>query len=525
MREPRRRHLLPTAAALLALLVGGSAVVASAASLGGVDAERLGGAAGDVRPLDAVTLSWTPTWQSGAWRLVDLTLRADAGRGFLAGDEVRVTLDAAQPCEVVTTVTAAATTVVLGGSRLAQACGAAPALAGLDGVAVAVTGVDDVTLVGDLGPLTGSVGGYAGAAVRTVGAASATVSGGRLATITVGGVTPADLEGATVAVAVVSGSTVVGTAQVPGAQVQLAGGTATIDVAARSWAPQGTVTVTAAISTPQRLTAGIGDRAAVLLATGTVSVGSGGSGGDGTGGTGGDGGNGGNGSTQPGSALDPVAVSNGIGYRYANPWTGVQTNRLTFCHSFTVTNTRPVALADWTITFDTRLAPMWGLNPTAGTVSLSGIETRGYVPETGLWTVGGSGTWNQRIEAGGSRTMQICATSVPMPPDNPSLYDVRVSVVAENDWNVTFRVDVTSTSRFYVPWRLDVDLATLVCPASLQRSPVRFDQVVATPVAGSTTAYRIQGTDGSTQLVSASHPRSFTFAVHNPGPGWRLPCG
>ncbi|HCX85515.1 MAG TPA: hypothetical protein DHV14_10375 [Micrococcales bacterium] len=545
-RPTRSRAALVGAAGLGLLGLLGSLTFSSAAALGGLATEDLGAADGDPHLLDDVTLAWTPEWTDGAWRLADLTVTADADRGFHTGDIVEVTLAGDADCELATQVTGAEADVRFDRATLADACGALPALAVTTAVAVAVTGTDDVTEVTDLGPLRGSVAGFTGDGVLTTDATVTSADDGISAVVAVlpadAGLSAADLDGATVTAVLTDEDGADPTTYATTASVTSDGELTSVsaDLSGAGWVVDEPSLVHLAVSVPQVL-APTG-AAGVVLAEATASP-------EGTDPVD---------PTEPTSPTDPVdqtdptdpvdptvptdpkgptvptgttdgldavAVSAGIAYSRPMPWTGEQTNNLTFCHSFTVTNTTGAALEDWTVTFDTDLAPMWGLNPTAGTVSLSNIATRSFDASTGLWVVGGSNEWAKRIEAGGSRTVQFCATSVPTPAANPDLFDVAVRVVAHNDWYVTFEVTVTSESQYYVPWKEEVDLAQLVCGTSLTNHPLSFQQVTATPVAGSGTSYVIEGTRGNTQLVSVNHPRTFTFASYSPGAGWQLPCG
>lgn len=528
MPEARRRRLPRYVIALMAVIALGSVVVSSATGLGGLRTQDLGGAAASVHVLDGVSLSWKLTWQNGGWRVGELGITADPARGFRAEDEVSVTLAGAQTCEITTSVAAATASITLDAARLTDACDVLPALTGTTTVALAVTGADGESIVGDLGDLTGSVAGFAGPAA-TSATATATANGGVVSSVVVdvAGAVPAQLGGARVVIARTTSSGVETFTTTVGTATPVSGGArVSLDLSGQRWSTLTAVQLDVALSLPQVLGGGVSAASGTALARVTVPAAATpgtGNGNDGNGTPGG-----GTGTTPPaatGNGLVPVTVSPGIAYRYQTPWTGVQTNVLTFCHQFTVTNTTSRVLGDWTVKFNTKLAPMWGMNPTAaGTVSLSNIETRSYDATTGYWTVGGSNDWARTLEAGGSRTVQFCATSVPTPVPNPGLYDVKVTVVPQGDWYVTFRVTVTSTSEYYVPWRAEVDLAQLVCGTSLVGRTITFDQVTATPVAGSSTRYVLQGTPGSTQLVSASHSRDLTFASYSPGPGWRLPC-
>lgn len=546
-----RRRARRTVVAIAAVVALGSVVVASATSLGGTRTQDLGAAAGDPQQLTEVTLDWTPVWQDGEWRAGALRVAADPERGFLAGDVVSVAVTGAASCEVDTVIAETSEAVELTAAQLDVACGEAPVLDADTDVAISITGSDGVTVVSDVGELAGSVSGFASTVVDSAAdlTAELDIDNGTVHSLGLEiAETADDLEGARVFLAILSDTTarnydvVASSASDAAAAITDGGDGARIDVALADlgWTVSGTVDLQVAVSTAQVLQIGVHDTPGMRLVSASVDAGSsgGGSGGGSNGGGDGGGDDGTGGSepieptepaeptepTTPGSGLDPVVVSAGITYSYSTPWSGAQTNLLTFCHQFTVTNTTGAALSDWTVQFDTTLAPMWGMDPTvAGTVRLSNIETRAYDASTGYWTLGGANDWARQIEAGGSRTVQFCADSVPTPDADPSLFDVTVSVEAGNDWYVTFRVEVTSTSEFYVPWSVEVDFADLVCGSSLSGHPISFQQVSATALADGT-SYLVQGTAGNTMLVSASSPRSFTFASYSPGPGWQLPC-
>ncbi len=508
----RSRRPVRAVIALLLLLALGSAVVGSATSLGGVRTEDLGAASGQTQRLSALTLGWSPTWQSGAWRTQSLTVNA-AERGFRSGDDVRVTIAGSSRCELRTRVSSSTASLTFASADLTSACGQLPTLADARAVALSVAGDDTITTVTDLGEIDGSIAGFSG----RVGAAAGTVTGSRGSGTTLQSVVvdvpvaPSALASARVTVTVGTSSARIGTAALDSARVAVAaqggGARLTLDVSGQMWSVPSAADLGVAVDVPQRLTSGVSTTTGVILGSGTIAAPT--TGGNGNNGTKGDG-------------LTPVAVSPGLSYSYTKPWTGEQTNQLTFCHSFTVTNKTSTTLKDWTVQFDTTLAPMWGMDPTAaGTISLSNLRTVAYDRSTGYWTVGGATDWSRSIEAKGSRVVQFCATKVPMPAPDASLFTTKVSVVSAGDYWVTFRIDVTSTSPYYVPWQAQVDMAGLVCAASLTNHPLTFNQVAATQ---SGTSYTIRGTSGDTQLVSASHPRSFVFASYSPGPGWKLPC-
>lgn len=542
-RSASQSRIIVAAMALLLTLALAMTVVGSAAGLGGVRTAHLGAASSQPVAAQDLTLTWVPVWADGAWRAGELGITS-TDRGFAVGDRVQVTVAGAEVdpggCEVRTSVAEAPAsgTLRLTGDRIEADCGSLPKLDAGATVAVAVVGRDGRSRVTNLGELTGSLRGYSAPLVAAASVAESTTEGSganrKLSTVTVAVPewTPAALTGSTVAIALPAAQS---TRQVSlpissdgSTAARVVAGTSggsviTLDLTEQNWtvsAGGSGQPLTAAVAAPQLLasTAPSTDPG-VLLAAGSVSA-----------------------EPDPdpepepepelppyggtmGNALDPVGTSPGISYSYPTPWTGAQTNVLTHCHRFTVTNTSAARVTDWTVQFDSTLAPMWGMNPTEpGVVSLDNIATRSYDRATGLWTVGGSSAWASQLNPGESRTVGYCAQRVPVPVPNPDLFDTTVRVVANGDWNVTFEVTVTSSSEFYVPWEVEVDFADLVCGRSLQGRNLQFTQVNATPVPGNATAYRIQGTPGNTLLVSEKHPRTFRFAQYSPGPGWQLPC-
>ncbi|MFL0410389.1 hypothetical protein ACH0AH_04340 [Microbacterium paludicola] len=223
--------------------------------------------------------------------------------------------------------------------------------------------------------------------------------------------------------------------------------------------------------------------------------------------------------------VDAVALDSRLTYTYTTPRN--DGNLLSFCHTFSVTNTsaQPVT---WQVVFDTSLPPLWGMDPTkAGAIgSQWGYVTKSYVAATHLWTIAGSGA-NAVLQPGQTLSgMGYCAADVPQPPVDPSGFTTAVSVVAgATDYHVQLRVSVRSDRIYNAPWEITVDLADYVCAASLTGKAITFSRVQATPVAGSRTKYVIRGLANDTQYVSASHSRDFVFASYSPGgPGWAKPC-
>lgn len=497
--RPRRRtpRLLAALALLLAL---GSSTVSSAASLGGLHTQHLGGAVASVHQVDAVTLTWTPQWQSDAWQVAAVQIAAPGARGFLAGDTVRVMIDAT--CELVTSIETSTSVLTFDADHFTQACGQQPALSVDSRVALAVTGTDGTTMVSNMGDLSGSMAAFA-APVARAGTATATTEDGYLAgvSIDVPGIDPTSLSGAPVALAVTS-ATGMTTATVPVTSVTATDGGArvTVDVSAQRWSTATDLRIDAAITVAQRLVSGADAATGLTLATVSVDAER----------------------TPTESAIDPVETSDGITYERTDPWQGAWPNQLAFTHKFTVTNTTDAPLENWWIVLDTRLAPMWGLDPTEpGVVDLfSGLQTVDFDRDTGLWTIGGAG-WAQTIPPGEKREFGFNVNRVPAPPLDPALFDTTFSAVPQDDGSTAVTVTITSTSEFYVPWQAELDLADLVCADALGNHSLSFEtgSVVPTAVDGSSTRFDLTGAY-DLWLVSASVPRTLPVATFHPDPDW-----
>ncbi|MEW1979583.1 hypothetical protein AB0333_01465 [Citricoccus sp. NPDC079358] len=213
--------------------------------------------------------------------------------------------------------------------------------------------------------------------------------------------------------------------------------------------------------------------------------------------------------------LDPrLAYSEPSGsFRYDGP-TG-----LGFCHDFRISNTSDEPLI-WSVTFDTSKGPYWGLDPTTvksnGTGTLRGFwggKTTGYDSATGLWTIGGV-NYQRTLAPGASADVGYCANPA-MPAVDPTAYaapKIRVDP-SSHSYGVALRVQVTSGSRFQLPWEVDVDLADHVCASTL---PNKITAENAELVRISGTRYRLSGT-GAYRLVGNGHSQDFVFARYNPG--------
>lgn len=511
--SPVRRRTRPAAliALLVVILALGASLTASAAGLGGVRAQGLGAATVSTKTLSSLDLYWTPQWHQGSWRMGEVKLASVADRGLRAGDTIDMTVHSGpNTCEVSHAVTAAEPSVSLAGAQFAGCAASDDAT-----VAVSVTGVDGASAHSSIGELRGSLAAFSAALTRpdlTLSPETDTTVSGQQEQITA-----VHLDVPAASVSDVAGGFLVvvlpGTGQATGvigtaagtpvlAQAGSGGGvriTMTLD---DPWPIPGSVELHAALSTPQHLT-GAGGHGAITTATWSLEA-------------------------EPvpeppdpavpvDNALEPARLSPGIEYAYT--WQGAQTNGLDFCHEFTITNTTDAVVQDWAVQFDSSLPPLWGADPTLA-VDLHGpLQTTEYDAGTGLWTIGGRGA----LPAGQSREYTYCATQIPPPEPDPALFDTTISA-AGHDHDVAFTIEVTSTSPFYLPWRVEVDFADLVCPERLV--DLNFSRVQAIPVEGSASRYVIEGNAGDTQLVSSDHSRTFEFARYNPrGPGWQLGCG
>ncbi len=530
-------HLRLAAAILVIAAAAGGVVSASAATLGGVTTSDLGALDARLSTIPGVTVHWTPAAQGADWIIGGATVAANGGAGFLPGDVLRLTLDfgaSPAPCEAVQTVATAASSVTLAASAF-DGC-RTRVLDKIEHVAVSLAGTQAAASAsGRIGPVQAELFTAAGAFIdpaRTLAASATTVtvSGTAYASLAIidvpTGATVASLTGARASIILTSAT---------GTQLAAFDGAITtgasdpirvvtdplglghaypsivIDLRANRTQTQwiraaDLATATVAVTTPQSLGTGgtspaAATAASVLRASVAVPT------------------------SAPGSALDPIDLDPRLGYTMPAGETD-NMNGLTFCHSFTVTNHSGQSV-QWSLTFDTSKAPLYGLDPTSpGAFSSTwGFVTTAYSASTHHWTISGAGGGNV-IGAGQSLQGGYCAQNVPVPPIDPSTFSVAVSVdPGSGPYYVALRITVTSTSEWNVPWQSDIDLGQYVCAASLSGHPVTFNRATGALVSGTTTTYRVAGVDGDTRFVSATQPHEFDFASYSPnGAAWSLPC-
>lgn len=222
-----------------------------------------------------------------------------------------------------------------------------------------------------------------------------------------------------------------------------------------------------------------------------------------------------------GDGVTPVNLDPRL--RYSEPGGQLSLNdptKLQFCYTFKVTNISSEQV-DWSVTFDTTLAPFWGLNPTIvqsdGTGTLHDIwngKTSAYSSESGHWTITGV-DWNRTLSPGSAAEVGFCARAE-IPVADASTFDAPVVSVdpSSTPYSVALRVNVTSQSRYFVPWEAEIDLGDYVCPATL---PHKIDTENASLTHIEGTRYLLQGSaSAGTRFVSEQHPRDFVFARYNP---------
>jgi hypothetical protein len=507
----------------LAIVLAGT-VSASAATLGGASAHALGAATAATSRVPAVALEWAGTPSGSTWNVDSVLVRSE-GAPFAAGDTVKLVVapaagSTARPCEVRTTPAAATAAVTFTASAFA-ACGALP-FDRMGTAAVAVSGVQAAVAASTVGDVRGALTSYAGElrnSARTLVTGVETVAEGgvsyisRITVAVTRGATAADLVGERIDLALLTANGVVRTrvgGVVSGAAdtaVRILSGASspTIAIDPRAgrakadWPRPGDVTALSALLVETQRLGATASAPPVTLGSGVVAA-------------------------APGSALEAISLDTRLAYDYTPE--GNHRNELTFCHTFTVTNTSSAAVT-WRLTFDTSLPPLWGMDPRAsGALSSKwGLATVSYAASTHRWTIGGE-SHNAVLAPGEVASAGYCAGEVPEPPVDPSGYTAQVSLAAggTND-HVQVQVSLRSERIWNEPWQLTVDLADYVCASSLAGKTVTFDRVEATRVAGSATKYVIRGTGGDTRYVSASHPRDFVFASYSPGgAGWAKPC-
>lgn len=510
---------------------------ASAATLGGLHADPIGSGSGTIRSITGVTLDWNLGADASEAPVTrHLRVTADPGERFSAGDMVEATVDTGE-------ATCTARTAAAGDTDAVELVfpGCALLLPDAQTVALTITGTADrIRFDGTLGPVRGSLDAFAGAGAEArtglaLDADYAAVDGApRLAQLAVEfeDTAPENLVGTRVYVALSPtdappvgpwhGGTVDTTGAVRAEASAGHGGAqsatiVTIDVRATSpehaWeeapAPDHFHVI---VLRSQRLSDPLaGSAPAVLAGGGTVEHG---------------------GWIPPvADATEPVDLDTRLTYSEPNgPARTSDQTSLQYCYTFRVTNTsgEPV---DWSVTFDTSLPPLWGLDPTGGDANdpavgaltgLWGAETTSFDPETHLWTVAGDTAYNRTLPAATpenpapSHEVRYCATP-PIPAVDQTRYDKPlVSVDPQSSpYYVALRLSVTSDFRYLVPWEAQIDLADYVCASSLP-AQLTAQNVVLTHLEG--TRYRVRGTGPSgKRFVSADHPRDFVFASYSAG--------
>lgn len=536
--SPRRGRGLTLAG--LGLLVLVSTVPAAAATLGGSTADSLSSARASTQRLTGVQLDWAPVFAGLDWRVDGLTVTADPGQTFLAGDVLKVTLGRSgdSACEVTKNLSEDATTVSLD-APLQEACQWI-GFDEIDRVAVVVTGDDlAASFTSGLGEIRGTLSSFDGAVVnpnRTLragvetGLESSPYVGDIEVDVTEDGLTAASLAGTRVSALLQNPDTqatfeysgVISLDESDPIRVAPNGGstvqTITVDLAAlasRAGTPRvKTAEVsrfTVILSSPQHLGAaydGAVGAYAVSVVDGTIDADS-------------------PPDSTAGTALDPIGLDRRLSYQYP-PATNFDSSTLSFCHSFTISNTSDEPV-DWTLTFNTSYRPLWGLDPTASGVFSSAWnwETVSYDPATHLWTIRGVG-WNRTLQPGQTLSgMGYCVQNVPVPPVDPAAFTHAVSVnPSSGAYWTSLSLTVASTSSWNLPWEVTLDLADYVCAAGLEGRPLQWHgDLVVTPVQG--TVYRLRGRTGSyARFVASGRPLTIDSLLgYAPANGsFALPC-
>lgn len=533
MRSGSRGRLARLATTVgLALLVLAGVSPSSAASLGGLTTDGLGAATATTRSLTGVAVAWNPgALGLSALGVTAAHLTADEGETFTAGDVIVATVDdgASGRCDasVVVSSTGSAADLEFSGCTLA--------IANLRHVALAVTGPGaSSVLSGDLGGMSGTLSGFVGGVVDpshrlAAGIESRSHEGVDTMTelyVDVHDATVADLVGRRLIISLYGPSAgappthvyagVVGTVEDnDGIRVQIdPEGTGvddfpTITADIRRIDPDGgwpaisavsryelVLLQTQHLSSPDR-EAGARAYAARSLA-GVVQH------------------------HAPADGTQPVDLDGRL--TFSEPGGPVTpTSSLSFCHSFQVTNTSD-EVVEWAVTFDTTKPPLWGIDPriidpnTSGgaLTSMWNARTTGFDDATGLWTIGGDTDVDRILDPGESVNAGYCARAN-IPAVDPATFDVpQVSLEPQSSiYYVVLRVRVTSDSRWYVPWEVEVDLADYVC-ADILPSPLAPENATLSPISG--TRYLLRGTvSADTRFVSATTPRDFAFLRLSPG--------
>ena len=529
MRKRRRSAL---AAVLVGMVLAGI-VSSSAATLGGLTPGTLSAGRATTQRITGVSLDWTPVASGSGWAADAVTLTTDADQSFRTGDLIRLTIVRhGATCEPTATA-ASGTSVRIGRSALAQACGTI-AFSDVDSIAVSITGDGlATTFSSGLGDVHGTLAAFSGTVVdpnRTLSATIGTSKVGGVAQldkltvdVTASGITAADLAGSTMiarfrhtdtqAVFERSG-TVSLDSSAPIHVVSTSKGSVTIAVTGDPIKLSEVSRFSLVLSTAQHLGSrrpATGGEHAISMTAGSIE---------------------GGGNELPpvpsvSTALEPIDLDPRLSYRYTEP-SNFDSSTLSFCHNFTVTNTsaKPV---NWTLTFDTSLVPLWGFDPTAANAFSSAWnwETVSYDKSTHLWTIRGTG--GTRVAQPGATvdSMGYCVQNVPVPPVDPATFSSTVAVSSSsNDYWVQLSLSVTSASHWNRPWEITIDLADYVCPSGLQGASLQWHSgVQVTKLDGN--RYTLRGVSGTnTRFVSASRPVSISPLLgYGPtGNKYKLPC-
>ncbi|MCA0253657.1 MAG: hypothetical protein LCH76_15490 [Actinobacteria bacterium] len=533
MRSSRRSALV----ALLAAVALAGVVTSSAATLGGAVPGALGGAQASTQRITGINLEWTPVASGSTWTADAVTVTTDPGESFLAGDRVKLTIDRsdAADCELTTTA-AAGDSVRFGRAALTGSCQTL-AFGDIGSIAVAVTGDDLATTLGSsLGDVRGTLAAFSGAVVDLDRTLKVEVGTGKVTGVTsvtslsvdvaATGLTAADLAGAHLIARLSHSDTQAsfdysGTVSLDGSApihiTSAGGGTATIAIAIDPVRLADVNRFGIVLSSSQHLGASRSDAPgayAISTVTGTIA------------------GSGSDDDPDPtpavSSALDPVALDQRLSYSYQLP-ANFDGNSLGFCHNFTITNTssQPV---DWTLTFDTSQAPLWGFDPTAANAFSStwNWETVSYDAARHQWTI--RGTAGMRTVQPGATlgTMGYCVQNVPVPPVDPTKLSSTVTVLpSSGQYWVQLSLSVTSSSHWNLPWEITIDLADQVCAAGLQGASLQWHSGIEVTKLDAT-RYTLRGRAGSnTRFISASRPIALSplLGYAPTGGQYQLPCG
>lgn len=533
--------------ALLAMLLMAPTVSASAMTLGGLHATAFAGAQASTRAMTDVELDWNVDVEHARAPYVNtLTVTAGAGAQFHDGDRIEATVELRDGAECLTEDDVADDT-----SRVDLAFDECDALlTDVTNVAFVVTSESGTRSSGSVA-LRGTIDAFSGPLVDSDISAStdyvATEIGGSQVlehlSLSLPELGVDEILGQRIVVvlknpdtdAPTSAVTVVGSAGGAWAQAHESGVRVNVDLGELA-AHTGLVTSPVEayeliLLRTQHWQAGTSEPGVVARA-GVIEEGDPGDGGDaGDGEEPDDDGSGGDGDPDPTDpdpgevphdGIVPVNLDERLSYSEPNgPFTLNDATKLQFCYTFAVTNVS-LEQVEWAVTLDTTLAPFWGLNPTivqaGGIGTLNQIwngQTSVYDSASGLWSVAGV-DWNRSLAPGATAVVGFCATAA-VPLANPATFDTPLVSVdpSSNPYSVALRVNVTSPSRYFVPWEVEIDLSDYVCAASL---PQQFSTENASLTHIEGTRYLLRGTEvAGTRFVSESSPRDFVFARYSPG--------